>query len=185
MQPDDHRPAAGGHGEAARRKVVNAAADLMRSSLPVFDGGPLHHYLALLQDRLPVYVRVMKDLDAQVGRGDVAQNLIAIARATIGFYSDTLAAKVSVCAQPDLLYQLRGIMRTRGIRPEAAHDTVASYLGKEQRLGRVATEVDCQATARLLIGACLEYAFNRMVSGEGSPDEAYAKEIVHGLRLTP
>jgi hypothetical protein len=204
MASDDQSPwssTSGSFSETVRRQVVEAAADILHgtSDADVSDGGPaggsrfaadpsdqsaMTLYLALLQDRLPVYARTMKGLDARVGQASVAQNLFPVAQATIDFYSEILAAKVSVFAKPDQLLQLRRVLKARDLGPHAAHEAVAGYLDKERRLGRVATDVDCSASAQLLIGACVNYAFTKMLLDDVPPHDLYITEVVHGLRLT-
>src|SRR4051812_37245254 len=117
MESDDRSvwsSPAGGHGDAVRHQVLGAAADIMRGgpvagarAVDPSDQSAVTLYLALLQDRLPVYARVMKDLGTRVGQGEVADNLVPVAQATIGFYTGVLAAKVSVFANPDQLMRLR------------------------------------------------------------------------------
>jgi hypothetical protein len=88
MASDDQSPwssISASHSEAVRRRVVDAAADILRgtSNADVSDGGTaggqrfaaapsdqsaMTLYLASLQDRLPVYARSLKGLDALVRR---------------------------------------------------------------------------------------------------------------------
>lgn len=205
MTPDEPptpaTPAApdGGHGETARRRVVAAAADLLHGP-PRRDGsaggatvtahasdrsGAMTVYLALLQDRLPVYARIMNGLTTRAGTAEVRHNLATAARATIDFYGQVLAAKLSVVADPDQLLRLRRVLAARELGPHAAHDALADYLAAERRLGRVPADTDCAAAARLLVGACLHYAFTKMLLGEVPAADAYIADMVRGLRLDP
>jgi hypothetical protein len=144
-------------------------------------------YLAMLQDRLPVYVHSLSDAKARTGQGSVEENLFSIARATIDFYAGILPVKVTVLAVPAQLIGLRNAMKACGLGPDRAEDGIAGYVRAEQELGRVAADADPRASARLLLGACLSYSFSAMLLGdEGvpAPDE-YATSIVRGLRLAP
>ncbi|MCO6008622.1 TetR/AcrR family transcriptional regulator C-terminal domain-containing protein [Actinoallomurus purpureus] len=193
METDDQSAGsspAGGHGDAVRHQVLGAAADILRGAPAVgravgdaSDQSTVTLYLALLQDRLPVFARVMKDLNRRVGQGEVAGNLAPAARATIGFYTEILAAKVSVFANPDQLMRLRQALQTHDLGPQAAYDAVAGYLAGERALGRIAADVDCVAAARLLLGACVNQAFTRLLLGEAPPDDAYVAQMIAGLRL--
>lgn len=192
METDDRSAwssSAGGHGDAVRHQVLGAAADILRPALgakaaaDLSDQSAVTLYLALLQDRLPVFARVMKDLVAQVGRGEVADNLFPAAQATVVFYREILAAKVSVFADPDQLMRLREVFQSHDLGPQTAYDEVAGYLAGERALGRIAADVDCMAAARLLLGACFNHAFMKMLLGEGPPDDAFAAQMVGGLRL--
>lgn len=93
-------------------------------------------YLAMLQDRLPVYVHSLSAATARAGCGSVGENLSSAAAATVDFYAAILPVKVSVLAVPAELIELRHAMKTRGLGPGRAEDAVAWYLHEEQRLGR-------------------------------------------------
>lgn len=170
----------------ARRRVVGAVQDAGLAT-NTGDRAELDLYLALLQDRLPVYVGTLADLFADVGVGSVRERLVMAARATIDFYCGILAAKVSVFARPSQLVRLRQVMRAREMGPQRSEETIATYLREEQKLGRVSADAEPLASARLLIGGGLNYAFVRMLKGEVymPPTEDYAADIVRGLRLDP
>lgn len=178
--------------DAVRRQVVDVAAELMRGTTGTpasglgsdsTDQSAMNLYLALLMDRLPVYAHTMIKLESQVGEGTVEQNLIPIGLATIQFYCEILAAKVSVFTKPDQLLQLRHGLRSRDMGPQSGHTRVAAYLEEERRLGRVAADVDCDASAQLLVGACLNYAFTKMLLDDVPPRESFVERAVRGLRL--
>ncbi|MFI0482849.1 TetR/AcrR family transcriptional regulator C-terminal domain-containing protein [Actinomadura sp. 9N215] len=179
-------PVSEGPADGVRRRVVEAVSDSMRA-VEHFDHGELRLYLALLQDRLPVYVGTMHELFAQAGQASVHKNLVMAAEATIGFYSEVLAAKMAVVASPPQLVRLRQVMKPRQIGPHQAEATVAAYLRREQELGRVAADAEPLGAARLLIGACLNYVFSVMLLGDDMlpPRQEYAALLVEGLRLSP
>lgn len=158
------------HGSAWSADRGHAATDL---------------YLALLQDKLPVYVRTMVDLRRGVGQGSVRASLLPVAGATFDFYASMLSAKVRVIADPDQVVLLRDTMRERGLGPAAAHDILAAHLREEQELGRVDPEINPDATASLLIGACVNYAFTALLMGEADlpPRESFIACLVQALRL--
>lgn len=190
----------------ARHRVTETAADMMSGAdhdgsgmswagAPNdvrLGGAPVRHaaadmYLAMLQDRLPVYVHSLSAATARTGYGTVDENLSLIARATIDFYAAILPVKVSVLAAPAQLIGLRHAMKAHGLGPDRAEHAVAGYLRDEQRLGKVAEDVDPQASARLLLGACLSYSFSAMLMGDDCvmPPDEYVPGLVRGLRLAP
>ena len=188
--------AAGDNIDSVRRQVVDAAGELMRATAGAASSGATQGsdssgqsamtlYLALLTDRLPVYARTMINLQAQAGEGTVEQNLMPVAQATIRFYCEILAAKVSVFTKPDQLLQLRRVLKSNHLGPHAAHDRIAAYLDRERGLGRVAADVDCATSARLLVGACVNYAFTRMLLDDVEPSEVFVEQAVRGLRIAP
>jgi hypothetical protein len=168
-----------------RHRVVEAVHEA-KSPGQLTNHAELDLYLALLLDRLPVYVGASTDLMANVGRASVEANLFWVGIATIDFYGGVLAAKVSVIARQAQLVRLREVMRPRELGPGRAADAIADYLREEQKTGRVAADVEPLAAAHLLVGGCLNYAFTRMLEGDGEVPsrEEYVTDIVRGLRLS-
>jgi hypothetical protein len=163
---------------------AGAAADARLGSVPA-GHATADMYLAMLQDRLPVYVHSLSAATARAGHGSVEENLSLMACATIDFYAAILPVKVSVLAVPAQLIGLRHAMKARGLGPDRAEDAVAGYLLDEQELGQVPAEADPRASARLLLGACLSYSFSAMLLGNDSvaPPAEYVRGVVRGLRL--
>jgi hypothetical protein len=189
------RPPSSGSTDSVRRQVVDLATEVMRDTSSASGGGPggvadssdqsaMSLYLALLMDRLPIFARALMTLDAAAGEGSVEDNLVPVARATIQFYSEILAVKVSVFTKPDQLMQLRRVLMAHGAGPQLAHERIAGYLEGERRLGRVGADVDSEACAQLLVGACMNYAFTKMLLDNVSPRDDFVERTVRGLRLT-
>jgi AefR-like transcriptional repressor, C-terminal domain len=189
--------------DLVRRQVVDMATDAQRGDgdggtaadpalgrgrrIPGHEGGhaATDLYLALLQDRLPVYAQTMKDLRGRAGQAGVPDNLLPVAAATLDFYCGMLGAKVSVIADPEQLVRLRDLMKARGLGPAVAQRVLADYLRDEQQGGRMTADVAAESAASLLIGGCLSYAFDRLLMGEEGlpPRDAYVAGLVRGLRL--
>jgi hypothetical protein len=186
-----------------RRGVIEAAADMKRDQKggqgftgpapgrvyqrsresghdPVLDT-----YLALLHDQLPVYVRALVELDAGAGQDTVADRLRIAARADIDFHCVILGAKMALISRPDQLVCLRDAMDRQSLSPRSAEDRVTQYLEHEQQLGRVAADVSARGVARLLLGACLSYAFSAALMGESAlpPRAEFVDDIIRGLHL--
>src|SRR3984957_3560641 len=125
------------------RSARTRTGSAVRSStwLPTCSQAAMDLYLALLQDRLPVYVQTMKDLRGRAGQGGLRGNLRTVAAATLDFYCGMLGAKVSAMADPEQLVRLRDLMKRRGLGPAAAHRVLADYLRDEQRGGRMPADV--------------------------------------------
>jgi hypothetical protein len=180
-----------------RREVIEAAGDMKlgtRNSERGFlvsrepgDGGVLDPYLALLQDRLPVYVHALADLSNSVGQGSVEHQLRRAARADIDFHYVVLAAKMAIVSRPDQLVRLREAMRRQRMGPRAAEDRLTRYLEEEQLIGRVAADISARSVARLLLGASMNYAFTAILMGDDylPPRDEFVADIVRGLRLSP
>jgi hypothetical protein len=170
-----------------RRRVVEAVHDAKTGRQPLGGHGELDIYLALLQDRLPVYVGTRRDLLMSVGQASVEKNLTLVALATIDFYRAVLPAKISVLADPAQLARLKQIMQSHEMGQRRADQAIAVYLQNEQEAGRIAPDVHPSGSARLLISACLNYVFTCLLAyGDTAPPaEDYVAEAVLALRLTP
>lgn len=182
--PSGPEPAAEhGTAESVRHQIMRVVSEV-KSDDRIDENAEMRLYLALLQDRLPVYVSAMSDLSRQVGQGDVVENLMAAVGATIDYYRQILAPKIAVFTQPAQLSRLRQLLREMGMSPERATERIVHYLTAEQELGRVAADVDPLAASRLLQGAAVNYAFNLLLFGERTTERtAYIRNIVTGARL--
>jgi hypothetical protein len=143
-------------------------------------------YLALLHDRLPVYVAALSQHLTPGGQASVAETLVRVVRATMDFHGDVLPAKISVMAEPAGRARFRQAMRPHEIGPHRTEQTIAEYLRRERENGRVATDVDPVAIARILIASSLDYTLTSMLDGSALPArEDYAADTVRALRLGP
>lgn len=164
-----------------RRRVLEMAVALRQDRT----GGPVDHFLALLQDRLPLWLRILHDLSHLAGKGRVTDNLLPIARAGIDYYLEVQSAALPAFTSPSVTVRFREAVRDNGLGPMAEIVPLADYLRAEQRTGRVAASVDPEASARLLLAGCFRHAYNEMFVGPGPSRDSAAEEIVRELRLEP
>ncbi len=166
-----------------RRRILEMALSL-REDRP---GGSVDHFLALLQDRLPLWLSILHELSHRIGRGSVGDNLLPIVRAGIDYYTDVQGAAMPAFTSPSVTVRFRQAVRDHGLGPMGEILPLAAYLEGEQRLGRVAASVDPEATARLLLAGCFHHAYIEMFVGSdaGPSRDASAQEIVRELRLEP
>ncbi|WP_187414160.1 hypothetical protein [Nonomuraea sp. PA05] len=150
-------------------------------------GGSVDYFLALLQDRLPLWLSILHDLSHRIGKGSVSDNLLPIARAGIEYYIDVQSAALPAFISPNVTVRFRQAVRETGLGPRAETAPLAAYLAAEQRLGRVRPEVDPEASARLMVAGCFHRAYIEMFMGAdaGPAREVSAREIVRELRLEP
>ncbi|WP_214110028.1 hypothetical protein [Acrocarpospora catenulata] len=189
-QPDPHWRA-----QETRQRVLKMAV-LMKSSA---DGGAassqlrgttpaqsVETFLALLQDRLPMWLRVLHDLMHLAGKGDVNGNLLPVAKAGIEYYAEVQTVAMPAFVSPSLTVRFRQALRDSELGPAAEIEPLAAYLAAEQALGRIAPEVNAEASARLLLAGCFRHAYFEAFTGddsEPSRDES-AENIIRELRLT-
>jgi hypothetical protein len=166
-----------------RRRVLEMAVSLREDRT----GGSVDHFLALLQDRLPLWLSILHDLAHRIGKGQVADNLLPVARAGIDYYMEIQGAALPAFTSPNVTVRFRAAVRDTGLGPRTETAPLAAYLAAEQRLGRVGPGVDPEASARLLIAGCFHRAYIEMFVGAdaGPAREASAREIVRELRLEP
>jgi hypothetical protein len=126
----------------------------------------------------------MKDLPSRPGRGDLTCTLEDLAEAALAFYAETVPMTGSLFSEPKLLAQHRTVLREKGLGPQLALPTLVAYLREEQRLGRIAPEIDIEAGAAMLLGACFQRAFLSRFLGnpiEDRQEQRFAKALVKAL----
>ncbi|QFY10662.1 hypothetical protein GBF35_32245 [Nonomuraea phyllanthi] len=148
-------------------------------------GGSVDHFLALLQDRLPLWLSILHNLSHRIGKGSVSDNLVPIARAGIEYYMDVQSAALPAFTSPNVTVRFREAVRDTDLGPRTETAPLAAYLAAEQSLGRIGPDVDPEASARLLIAGCFHRAYIEMFMGAdaGPSLDASALEIVRELRL--
>ncbi|MFB9965198.1 hypothetical protein [Sinosporangium siamense] len=167
-----------GEDAAARPPIRNG---------PPAAGQAVDRFLALLQDRLPMWLRILDDLSNLVGKGNVNDNLLPIARAGIEYYVDVHSAQLPAFTSPTVTVRFREAQREAGLSPMSEIQPLADYIAAEQKAGRVRADVAPVASARLLLAGCFRYAYEELFAGPhvGTSHEDVAEEIVRELRLTP
>ena len=121
---------------------------------------------AVLDTHLPTLVAVLVDLPQRVGKGTVRGNLERAVTALVTFHSEILPVLSGVVGDPEMLARLHADFLPQDKGPHRPHRGVGDYLRAEQAIGRIRSTSDCQALAFLLNGACHEYAFLNVVSGQ-------------------
>jgi hypothetical protein len=152
---------------------------------PAAPGQSVDLFLALLQDRLPVWLKILDDLMHLVGKGSVGDNLLPIARAGIDYYAEVQSAALPAFTSPSVTVRYREAMKDTRLSPMSEVVPLTEYLAAEQRAGRVSPQVDPVATARLLLAGCFRHAYYELFVGTDfvpSRDES-AEEIIRELRL--
>ncbi|TDC92759.1 hypothetical protein E1292_41410 [Nonomuraea deserti] len=175
---DPHR-----RSQDTRRRILEMAVSVREDR----SGGNVDYFLALLQDRLPLWLSILHDLTHRVGRGCISDNLLPVARAGIDYYMEVQGAALPAFTSPDVTVCFREALRDAGLGPRTETTPLAAYLAAEQRLGRVRPDADPEASARLLVAGCFHRAYIEMFVGRdaGPSRDDSAREIVRELRLEP
>ncbi|MCW2877575.1 MAG: hypothetical protein JWQ95_1675 [Sphaerisporangium sp.] len=169
-------------GGAPARPEEGAAYPQLRGATPAQAVGM---FLALLQDRLPVWLHGLDDLMHMAGKGRVNDNLLPVARAGIDYYAEVQAAAMPAFISPSITVRFREALRETDLGPSSEIAPLARYIAAERGLGRVSPDVTPEASARLLLAGCFRHAYYEMFIGAGSglSRDDGAVEIVRELRL--
>jgi AcrR family transcriptional regulator len=138
-------------------------------------------FLAVLSERLPQLIVLLKELPARAGERTVAAQLTEVVEQAVPFFAAGMPITSSLFARPDLAARHRDRLRARGAGPHRANGQVARYLRAEQELGRVAADADPDAIAALLLGACYQRAFLLQLLGAADltpPADRFAPAVV-------
>ena len=141
-------------------------------------------FLAVLEERLPSFGPLARELAEDAGDRPVGDRLRALARTAVAFYVASFPISVSIFAEPELLAAHRAALAPLNAGPRHPVTALEDYLRAEQRRGRISAEADCAAAAALLLGACFQYAFfccfeqRQPTAGE---IEAYAGSVTETL----
>lgn len=146
-------------------------------------------FVRVLRDRAPRFTDALSRLPGRVGVGEVAEHLEEVTRTGVAFYRQSFPMAASLFASPDLLAAHREKLDLTVSGPQEATQSLATYLREEQGLGRLSQDIDPDAAANLLIGACFHRAFLDLFFAPEPPEgllrpasEAdFAKETVRAL----
>ena len=127
----------------------------------VADGVLYNHFagkdelvLTALGERATELVRDFLAERPEPGAGTLEQNLAQLARAVLEFSAGIVPLVTGLFGQADLLHAFLSGSHADQVGPQTAFSATVEYVASEQRLGRVADDVDPLAVAELLFGAC-------------------------------
>jgi AcrR family transcriptional regulator len=153
----------------ATTKQIARAAGYSEATLYKHFSDKTELLLAVLGERLPALVGLLKRLPDEAGQGVVAERLEEVAGQAVRFYERAFPILSSLFADPTLLARYREGLAAVGAGPHRANEALAAYLRAERELGRVDASVDPEAGAAMLLGACFQRAFLAAFDGEPIP----------------
>ena len=89
----------------------------------------------------------------QAGAGTVEENLNAFAGAWLALIGEALPTLAGLMAEPVLLHRLFEAIHLQPRGPQYLEARVTEYIAEEQRLGRLAADVDPASVAMLIMGS--------------------------------
>ncbi|GBE11869.1 HTH-type transcriptional regulator TtgR [bacterium BMS3Bbin14] len=176
-----------------RQKLIRATERLLRRDglarvttrkiareAGVAEGALYHHFgdkaellYAVVQQSMGDFHEVLESLPLQVGQRTVCENLEHTLQAAFDFQFRIVPIVCSLYADQSLLARTREIMSERGIGPQCSVAVLAVYLQAEQRLGRVAADIEPQAAAGLLLAGGFHTAMlDHLLAREVTPAAA-------------
>ena len=162
---------------AATTKEIARVAGCSEGSLYTYFANKEQLLGAVMAERLPPFIPLLHTLLERAGEDTLAEHLEEVARLALPFYVQMMPLAATVLATPELAEGLR----RQGLGPHRANEGLVSYLRLEQRLGRIRAGASVEAAAALLLGACLQRAFNRQFSGQipdASTDDHFITDLV-------
>jgi AcrR family transcriptional regulator len=184
-------------GRPSRRsQIVMAAETLLRErglngmttravaeAVPCSEGAIYVHFkdrlsliLEVLFESLPEMLVPLHALLEKVGTGSPEQNLIAAVGGLTRFHGRVTPMLCSLMSEPELLKRFRQSLESSGKGPHRGIATLANYIEQEQRLGRIASEVNAKAAATVLMASSLFHQFTARLFG--STDRLESKRLV-------
>ncbi len=207
MPGDDPQPLTG--GARTRARILDAASQLMSSvginrtttkeiarAAGCSEATLYKHFrdkseifMRVLRERVPDFTATLAGLPARAGESTPTAQMTEVAQLALAFFRRTYPMAASLLATPELLAAHRRRLDFHAAGPHQATRLLSQYLAAEQSLGRVAADIDPDAAAALLIGACFHRAFLDLYFADEPPpgglplsdDREFAAETVRTL----
>jgi len=141
-------------------------------------------FLELVRTRFPAFLDLMASLPDEAGQGNVTKHLETVAAGALEFYRGIVPLVAGMLADEKLLEQQRRQFGETNSGPMKIFASLATFLRREQRMGRVAPRPSPEHVSRLLLGACYTQAILERLLGEDlrpARDEHFARECVRAL----
>lgn len=147
-------------------------------------------FIAVLERNVAEFSQVLQNLPLRVGQASVLDNLRPVAEAAVGFHIKVAPIICSLLADQKLLADTRRMMQQRQIGPQRSSEALTAYIAAEQRLGRIAPEVDSAAVAGLILGTSFQMAVLDHFSGRRPIEQQSQVRMRHAVNalvvgLTP
>jgi AcrR family transcriptional regulator len=164
------------------RGVTGVTTRAIAEAVPCSEGAIYVHFkdrldliLAVLEESLPEMLVPLHALKEKTGLDTVEANLGGALKGMIEFHRQMMAMLCSLVGQPELRERFRQSLSQDARGPDRGVATLAKYIEDERRLGRVATGVDANSAARVLMASSFFHVFTVELLGT---DVLNADELV-------
>ena len=141
-------------------------------------------FVECVKERFPEFLGMMGSLPASAGSGSPRQHLEGVAKAALVFYRAILPMVAGAMAERDLVEEQRRHFAATKTGPRKLISSLAEYIRREQKLGRLSDRMSAEFAARTMLGACWSHAYLEAYLGPepvGRSDDQMARETVRCL----
>ncbi len=113
----------------------------------------------MLEESLPDMLMPLRELEQAIGEATPAANLEKALTAIFAFHQRVTPMVCALFAEPALLAGYRKSLNDRGKGPHGAIARLRRYIAAEQKLGRIARDVDSEIAAATLMASSFFRSF--------------------------
>jgi len=167
----------------ATTKEIAKAAACAEGTLYIHFRNQMHIFAAIFERHLPAAAGALKTLQAQAGKGDVTDNLVAALLGVSKFLEDVMPILAGALADPVLGKAFRATWREFGFGPQNFVDRVTAFVRSEQEGGRIPATTKAKAASEALVGFLFYSAFtiNLLKGREEAAYQALLRNVVRAV----
>jgi AcrR family transcriptional regulator len=151
---------------AVTTRAIAEAVPCSEGAIYVHFPNRLELILTVFEQELAAMLTPLRALEEKVGTGTPRVNLTQAVTALQRFHGRVAPMLCSMFAEAELLEGFRRTLAARQKGPQGAMGRLASYIRAEQKLQRIAEEVDAEFVAAALMSGCFFAAFHRALLGQ-------------------
>jgi AcrR family transcriptional regulator len=170
--------------KAATTRAIAECAGCAEGSIYRYFADKQALFMEVVKSRYPEFIVLTERLPERAGTGTVRRNLEAVSLAAVRFYRGVLPLVAAAFSERKLLEEQRRYFMETEQGPLRGHGLVATYIRREQRLGRVSERISAEHATRLLLGGCYAQASLLELMGDEASlgtDERFAADLIRNL----
>ena len=164
-------------------REISKEVGCSEGALYVHFKGRLDLLLAMLEENLPDMLGPLQMLRESIGRGSAQQNLMQALCGIFRFHQGVVFRTAGLFAEPELLAAYRNSLNRQGKGPHLSMRVLEEYIRSEQRLERIASRVDAEFAASMMMSASFFRAFVESFFGKSMqpPWSKFVRQLVNTL----